>query len=300
MAATRWTDLLDPSVEEIAQAAGVTFGPHERGLLAATDDPRPALYGMTEHAVGVFVVAVAVPGEDRVYYQEVDTILTADRVVTVRRTPPDGEPYDPADLAAICAERDVPPGRLIFHLLDSIAERYLDLIHALNEEIDEAEDAVESNAGGRDIHARVSHLRHDILHIRRTLSPTRDAVHRIVDGRLEAEAPELMGALEQARFSDVYDKLLRAADGLELSRDLVAGVRDYQQARVAQEQNEIVKRLTVIASLLLLPTFIVGLYGQNFDRLPELHWQYGYEFSWALIIGSTIAQLAFFRWKKWI
>ena len=300
MAETRWTDLLDPSLEEIEQAAGVTFGPHERRLLAATDDPRPALYGMAGHAVGVFVVPVAVPSEDRVYYQEIDTILTADRVVTVRRTPPDGEPYDPADLAAICEGRDVPPGRLIFHLLDSIAERYLDLIHALNDEIDEVEDAVESNAGGRDIHARVSHLRHDILHIRRTLSPTRDAVHRVVDGRLEAEAPELLGSAEQAQFGDVYDKLLRTADALELSRDLVAGVRDYQQARVAQDQNEIVKRLTVVASLLLLPTFIVGVYGQNFDRMPELHWHYGYEFSWALIIGSTVAQLAFFRWKKWI
>ena len=300
MGETRWTDLLDPSVEEIERAAGVTFGPHERALLEATDEPRPALYGMTGHAVGVFVVPVAVPAEDRVYYQEVDTVLTADRIVTVRRTPTDGEPYDPTDLAAICDGRDVPPGRVVFHLLDSVAEGYLDLIDSLNDEIDEVEDTVENNAAGRDIHARLSDLRHDILQIRRTLSPTRDAVHRIVDGRLEAEAPELMSADEQGRFGDVYDKLLRAADALELSRDLVAGVRDYQQARVAQEQNEIVKRLTVIASLLLLPTFIVGLYGQNFDRLPELHWQYGYEFSWALIIGSTIAQLAFFRWKKWI
>jgi magnesium transporter len=299
MGETRWTDLLDPSLEEIERAAGVELGAHERALLDANDDPRPALYGMRTHAVGVFVVAVAVPGEDRVYYQEVDTILTADRVVTVRRTPPDGDPFDPAELKAICDGQGLPPGRVVFHLVDGIAERYLDLIDALNDEIDEVEDDVEQSSG-RDLHARLSDLRHDILHIRRTLAPTRDAVHRVVDGRLEAEAPELVDTVEQARFGDVYDKLLRAADALELSRDLVAGVRDYQQAKVAQDQNEIVKRLTVIASLLLLPTFIVGFYGQNFHRMPELDWHYGYEFSWGLVIASTILQLAFFRWKKWI
>lgn len=298
MSETPWTDLLDPSIEEIERAAGVTLGSHERALLAETDDPRPSLYGMAGHAIGVFVVAVAVPAEDRVYYQEVDTVITAERIVTVRRTPPDGEPYDPADLAELCDGRGVAPGRVVFHLVDGIAERYLDLIDALNDEVDAVEDDVEGSIG--DVHGRLSDLRHDIVHIRRTLAPTRDAVHRIVDGRLETEAPELMDAVEQARFGDVYDKLLRAADALELSRDLVAGVRDYQQAKIAQDQNEIVKRLTVIASLLLLPTFIVGFYGQNFHRMPELDWHYGYEFSWGLVIASTVLQLAFFRWKKWI
>jgi magnesium transporter len=60
------------------------------------------------------------------------------------------------------------------------------------------------------------------------------------------------------------------------------------------------KRLTVIASLLLLPTFIVGLYGQNFHHIPELGWAWGYWWAWAWIIGTTVAQLVFFRWKKWV
>jgi magnesium transporter len=59
------------------------------------------------------------------------------------------------------------------------------------------------------------------------------------------------------------------------------------------------KRLTVIAALLLLPTFIVGLYGQNFDNIPELHWHFGYAYAWGLIVVTTGIQLAWFRWKKW-
>ena len=121
-----------------------------------------------------------------------------------------------------------------------------------------------------------------------------------MDGRVQGEARELLDEHEIALFSDVYDKLLRANDALELSRDLVAGVRDFYQSKVAQSQNEVVQRLTAIASILLFPTFVVGVYGQNFDHMPELHWRYGYAFSWAVIILSTIGQVAFFRRKRWI
>jgi magnesium transporter len=89
-------------------------------------------------------------------------------------------------------------------------------------------------------------------------------------------------------------------DGLDLSRDLLSSARDYQQAKIANEQNEVTKRLTVIASVLLVPTFIVGLYGQNFRHMPELAWRLGYAWSWALIVLTTILQLVIFRWLGWI
>ena len=101
-------------------------------------------------------------------------------------------------------------------------------------------------------------------------------------------------------FADAYDKLLRATEALDISRELIGNAREFHQSKLGQEQNEIVKKLAVIASLLLFPTFLVGVYGQNFDHLPELHWQHGYAFSWGVIVVTTLAQLAFFRWKKWI
>jgi magnesium transporter len=101
-------------------------------------------------------------------------------------------------------------------------------------------------------------------------------------------------------FNAAYDKLLRAFDGLELSRDLLASVRDYHQSKIANDQNDVMKRLTIVASLLLPPTFIVGVYGQNFVKIPELKWHWGYGFSWALIVGTTLIQLWFFRRKRWL
>jgi len=94
--------------------------------------------------------------------------------------------------------------------------------------------------------------------------------------------------------------MLRATEGLDLARDLVAGVRDYHQSKVANDQNEVMKRLTVVASILLLPTFIVGLYGQNLRGVPEFHWRFGYAWSWAVIIVTTIGQIVYYRRKGWI
>ena len=96
-------------------------------------------------------------------------------------------------------------------------------------------------------------------------------MRRIVDDRVELDDYELFPREVELYFADAYDKFLRATEGLETSRDLVAGVRDYFQAKIAIDQNEVMKRLTMVASLLLLPTFIVGLYGQNFRHIPELH-----------------------------
>ncbi|HJQ74541.1 MAG TPA: CorA family divalent cation transporter, partial [Gaiellaceae bacterium] len=174
-----------------------------------------------------------------------------------------------------------------------------DLVDALDEEIDELEDKVESQPPER-TRARISALRHDLLHIRRTLSPMRDAVRRVIDGTVEVEQGEEVFPHEvEVALNAAYDKFLRASDGLDLARDLLAGVRDYHQAKIANDQNEVMKRLTVIASLLLLPTFIVGLYGQNFVDIPELRWHLGYAYVWGLIVATTAFQLWWFRRKRW-
>ena len=303
MAAT-WIDLLDPSPEELREKA-----PRELDdtavlqLLAPPqheDEPRPTLVGHGDYVFGVFLIAVAVPDEDSVYYQEIDLVLTHDTLLTVRKTPPAGKPA--CDVAAV--EKSRKPGDsaglLTYRLLDEIAERYLDLVDALDDEIDELEDRVESQSASI-TRSRVSALRHDLLHIRRTLSPMRDAVRRVIDGTVEVEqGPEVFPHNVEIAFNAAYDKFLRASDGLDLARDLLAGVRDYALAKIANDQNEVMKRLTVIASILLVPTFIVGLYGQNFADIPELRWRFGYGYVWGLILVTTAIQLWYYRRKRWI
>jgi len=299
-----WIDLVDPTEDQLRAALPSSVEESALDLLLApaqhTDEPRPTMQGHGAYIFGIFLVAVAVPDEDRVYYQEIDIVATHETLVTVSKTPPGEPPFDPRSAKEAC-RRDDSAGMMLYRLVDHIAERYLDLIDDLDGEIDELEDVVESSPAQK-TRSRISELRHDLLHIRRTLAPTRDAIRRVVDNVVEVEeGPEVFPHAVEVAFNSAYDKLLRAFDGLELSRDLIASVRDYLQAKIANDQNEVMKTLTVIASLLLLPTFIVGLYGQNFQHhFPELHWQFGYAFSWGVILATTLIQLVFFRWKKWI
>jgi magnesium transporter len=301
--ADRWIDLLDPTADVLNSHLPPSI--HARAmeqLLAPSthdDDPRPKLEGHGDYIFGVLLVAVDIPDEDLVFYQELNLVMTRDTLLTVRKTPAGGRPpYDPSPAQVSCRDHDS-IGMMVYHLLDDIAERFLDLVDDLTDEIEELEQGIDQWDPDR-IRRRISDLRHDMLNIRRTLSPLRDSVRQVVDDRIDFEGDEVFTRDVELNFAAVYDKLLRSTDGIDLARDLVAGARDYHQAKIANDQNDVMKRLTVIASVLLLPTFIVGLYGQNFVDMPELRWHDGYAYGWGLIIVTTFAQLAFFRWKKWL
>jgi magnesium transporter len=300
-----WIDLLDPTEAELHDLLPPQI--HERALeqllepARHDDEPRPRLEGHDHYVFGVFLVPICVREEDRVFYQEVDVVATRERVMTIRKTPEAGHAFDiaPAREAAEAAG-ETRAGVMVYRVVDQIAEDFLNLIDALNDEIDELEEGVETWPSLQ-IRDRISQLRHDLLHVRRALQPTRDAIRQVVDRRLDIrEGPELLPREVELDFADAYDKLLRAVDGVDLSRDLLAGVRDYHQSKIANDQNEVMKRLTAVASILLLPTFIVGLYGQNFRNIPELHWGFGYAWSWGLIAVTTLLQLWYFRRKRWI
>ena len=309
--ALQWIDLMDPTGEDLDKAWTGKLYDHVREVLlspAAVDDlPRPKLETHGEYVFGVFLLPVLVAGEGRMFHQEIDLLLTADTVVTVRKTPCDAHgnrstdpAYDVSDIkSTVSRHTDRTPGEVAHLIVDDVAEAFLDLSDALDDTIDDLEDQVET-LSPRLVQKRISELRHDLLHIRRTLSPSRDAVRRVVDDRVELDDGSLFPRDIQLQFGDVYDKFLRAADGVDTARELLGGVRDYMQAKVGNDQNEIMKRLTVSASVLLVPTFIVGLYGQNFKDIPELRWSYGYLYSWALIVFTTIGQLVYFRHKRWI
>ena len=297
-----WIDLIDPSPDELHAKLPVEVQESALARLlspAEEDQLRPTLQSHHDYIFGIFLVAIAVSEEDRVFYQEIDVVLTHDVLLTVSKTPRGEHPYDPRPVHETC-DPDDGAGMMLYRLVDDIAEHYLSLVDALDDEIGELEDQVESSAA-EVTRSRLSELRRDLLRIARTLAPTRDAVHRIVDNAIELRGRrEVFPRDVEIAFNSAYEKLLRAVDGLALSRDLLAGVRDYLQAKVANDQNDVIKKLTVTASLLLFPTFIVGVYGQNFDHMPELHWYLGYLWSWIVIAAVTVGQIVFFRRKGWI
>jgi magnesium transporter len=232
----RWSDLLHAPVIERLSAADTPRGKH--------GEPRARLERHGDYLFGVLLIPFAVPEEDRVYYQEVNLILTRDLIATVRKTPPGGDdPFDPLILHEFCPDGHTDaPGMLIYHLFDEVAERYLDLFDALDGEIEELDEHVEVWDGTR-VRKRIEGLRSDLLLMRRKLAPMRDAVRKVVDKRLDlldlATGEELFSPEIEVHFADAYDKMLRASEAVEFLRDLLGGVRDYYQVKISNDQNEV-------------------------------------------------------------
>jgi len=301
----RWIDLLDPTQEELAAHLPSDWSTERAAAWVSGGGlgPRPTLQAGGDHVWGILMNPVCVPSENLVYYQDVGVLVGAEAIVTIRRTPTGHRPFDASRLRE-AAQRSAAPGEIASVLADDVAEAFLHTIDALDDEIDELEDRLD-HWSARTTYRRLRTLRRDLLNVRRVVGPTRDAVRAVLEGRVDLErnatlSDDLFPASARVRFAGAHDKLLRAGEELELARDLLATVRDYHQAQIANQQNEVVRALTVIASLILLPTFIVGVYGQNFKNMPELGWRYGYAFSWAVILAVTVVQLIFFRRKRWL
>ncbi len=298
----RWLDLVDPSREEILATLPVQVDPDVVEALAARSadgrEPRPLLESHGGYVFGVLLAALPLPDEDRVTYQEIDLVATANVVVTVRKTRGrGGEPFDVATLHT-AVERGASAGELVHSLVDEIRESFFESIDAVYAEIEELEDALETWPSS-EVRTRLSKLRHELLHSRRTIAATRGVVRRVLDGRVDVGNHALFPPDVERLFSDTYETLVRATEELDIARDLLAGVRDHHPSMVVEGQGEVAKKLTVIASLVLVPSLIVGYYGQNFESaFDDPHWSLG--FSTGLIVVSTLVQLAIFRWRRWI
>jgi magnesium transporter len=299
--ASQWIDLVDPTREEILQALPVPLDPEAVEMLAeAAGDGRsvrPLLEGHGSYVLAVFARPRSRPREGRVEYLELDVVATPTAIVTVRKTGPRGD-LAPVDGVGALIDADASPGAVFQGVVDDAADAFLEILDGLYESIDDLEDDIEQLSGA-DIRRRIAALRNELLHARRASSATRGIARRVIDGRVDVGRSELFPPEIEARFVDTYETLVRVTEELDVARDLLGGVRDYYQAKVAEQQNEVAKKLTVIASLVLVPSFIVGFYGQNFaEAFTDLYWSIGV--SVGLILATTVVQLALFRWRRWI
>jgi len=299
--AAEWTDLVDPTGDEIAQA--ITPPPPAAAmelLTASARDGRaamPILQGHGHCVLAVLTQPVAMAGQDRADYLELDLVATPEKVVTIRKSGPHGE-LASVDSVAARVDAGVPAGEVFHAAVDDAADAFLELVDGIYESIDDLEEEIEHLTGAAVRH-RIAVIRNELLRARRTSSATRGIARRIVDGRVDVGHSGLFPPEIELRFVDTYETLVRATEELDVARDLLGGVRDYYQAKIAEQQNEVAKTLTVIASLVLVPSLIVGFFGQNFaGQFRDWYWTLG--MSLGLIVATTLVQLALFRWRRWL
>jgi magnesium transporter len=296
----KWIDLVDPTREEILESVGVPLEPDALERITARARGRgtsPVLEAHGDYVFAILSRATVDPTDRRIAYFEVDVVATPKLVVTVRKTDSHGE-VAPIDGVAARVDEGGRCGAIFHAVVDDATDSLLEVVDALYEEIDAVENDVE-RLSGAEVRRRVSELRHELLRARKTSSATRGIARRIVDGRVDVGRSELFPREVEALFMDTYETLVRVTEELDVARDLLAGVRDYYQAKIAEQQNDVAKKLTVIASLVLVPSFIVGFYGQNFaGEFRDWWWSVGV--SVGLIVATTAAQLVLFRTRGWI
>jgi magnesium transporter len=181
------------------------------------------------------------------------------------------------------------PDFTAYRVVDVVVDEYFDVLDGVETNIERIEDEVVESTAITTLEA-INTVRRDLLAFRKLAWPTREAMAVLARGDVDQVASET-----EKYYRDVYDNLVQIVDLTETYRDLARGARDIYLNSVSQSTNEVMKVLTVIATLFLPLTFVVGVYGMNFERMPELGWQNGY---FAVMLGMallSVVMLAYFR-----
>lgn len=186
------------------------------------------------------------------------------------------------------------PDCLAYALLDAIIDHYFPLLEHNGERLNDLEEEILREPSRRVV-GRLHGVRRDLLTIRRAVWPLRDALNSLL-----RDPNPLISAETRVYLRDCYDHTVQIIDLLESYRELGAGLTEMYLSQVSLTTNEIMKVLTIFSSIFIPLTFLVGVYGMNFDFLPELHWRWGYAALWLLMLSLTAGLLIFFRKRGWI
>jgi magnesium transporter len=185
-------------------------------------------------------------------------------------------------------------GGLVYAILDVAADAYFPLLDEMSERIDRLEDHVLAGDAGMPALRRMLKIKRDLLNLRRVLAPMRDVANSLLRRDIVLVEDAMV-----PYFQDLFDHLVRILDQVDLDRDLLASVLDTRLTVTSNSLNVIVKRLTAITLILMIPTLIAGVYGMNFDVMPELHWTLGYPFALALMVVAAGGAIWFFSSRDW-
>jgi magnesium transporter len=179
-------------------------------------------------------------------------------------------------------------------IIDKVVDDYFPVLLKIEDHLNEIEDSLAPSTVHLSMDS-VFDVRSNLLRLRRTIVPMRELLYRM----LSSESLTLT-INEQAYFSDIYDNLLRLGDILESNRELTTDIRDSQLSINSNQMNRIMMILTIVSSIFIPLTFIAGVYGMNFDFMPELHSRFGYFIVLSVMIGIGVAMLALFKYKGWL
>lgn len=186
------------------------------------------------------------------------------------------------------------PDYLAYALIDDIVDNYFLVIEHLEEQVETLEEELVTNATPSSLH-KINNLKKSMIFLRKSIWPLRE----VISG-MERTESSLIKESTLIYLRDVYDHVIQVIDTLETIRDMVSGMIDIYLSGLSYKMNEIMKVLTLIATIFIPLTFVAGVYGMNFRYMPELAWEHGYYMVWGIMIAMVLVMIYYFRKKQWI
>ncbi|MCA1592930.1 MAG: magnesium/cobalt transporter CorA [Acidobacteria bacterium] len=289
-----WADVSDPTSEDFIELAK-EFNFHP---LSIEDCQAPHQRPKVEEYEGYYFIvlyeAELVGPDDDLELRELNIFLGSNYLVTVHSRPIRAvetakrlwhEWTDRAEHGA---------GMLAYLLIDAIVDDYLPLLDVLSDRMDDLEDQIFGEFKPESIQ-EIFRIKKQLLYLRRTITPLRDVFNTI----LRREQP-IFARETHVYFQDVFDHIIRVADTIDTLRDMLGSTMDAYLSVQGNRMNMVMKRLTSIATILMSVTLVAGIYGMNFEFMPELHWRFGYVFSLGSMVAVGLALYFYFRKMRWL
>jgi magnesium transporter len=183
---------------------------------------------------------------------------------------------------------------LAYALLDAVVDGYFTILEKLGDKIEQLEIELLGEPSQQTMQ-RIHYLKREMIYFRKQVWPLREVINTLM-----REEYGLVNESTRMFFRDVYDHTVQVIDTIESLRDVLSGMLDLYLSTVSNRMNEVMKVLTIIATIFIPLTFIAGIYGMNFKFMPELEWRWSYPLLWLVLFVIFVAMVLYFKRKKWL
>jgi len=292
-----WINIEGIHQTETIEKLGSCFGLHPLLLEDILDtDQRPKVEDFEKCLFVVLRMIYRNNGQGAIINEQVSMILGSNYVISLQEGR-EGDVFNSIrdQLRTVKGKiRKMGADYLIYALIDAVVDSYFGILEHLGEQIETAEETVTADPNPLTLQT-IHRLRQDMIDLRRTLWPLREVINLLQRGETTLITPAILIYLK-----DVYDHTIQVIETVETYRDMLTSMLEIYLSSISNRTNEVMKVLTIIATLFIPLTYIVGIYGMNFEAMPELKWRWGYPLIWIVMIVVAMLMLLFFRKRKWI
>jgi magnesium transporter len=227
--------------------------------------------------------------------EQVSLILSSNYVISFQESEGDVFDFVRDRIRSDCGRiRKMGVDYLAYSLIDAIVDNYFMVLEKIGEKIEDIEDELIKNPTPEVLHT-IHRLKRELIFLRKSVWPLREVI-----SRLERWESPLINKSIDIYLRDVYDHTIQVIDALETFRDMLSGMLDIYLSSVSNRMNEVMKVLTIIATIFIPLTLVAGIYGMNFKYMPELDWFWGYPIVYMIMLAIGVVMLIYFRKKKWL